>query len=651
MSVTTSAPKYGSDIGLVSIGDTGRWEDFEQIFNTLGIASDNDTVRDYFKEVFYLNAPADDEKYWVDDNLDSIRDPAEMQDRFDLTRTDWDSLAVANFGKKAPELRWLVDMHDTQKRDQIIANLIDYSDIDDVPDSSGEDFPAYLGLEKVPYINEVMIQFKAEIKRSGNSGSYQYTFKVDSTISIELINMYDGMTARPYKLYIEPEISCQYRYGTSTYAYSMSSLSDTAIFSIDVPADASKGYISMQNVNLPIGGLNEIKPKSNPDLNVNNVKTLRIKMAITINSMKIRLMSQDGQILYDCSDLPELEMPETVFLSVNGSNNTTNTAYITLDYQVGDPRQNHNQTNWDNFTGSPNTNESTSETSAHATIGSVNTAYTAAMSGFNGLTSDKETADDPEDISTAYIRNAPMQSPWELGFIHRAAAFQTLNLKKYNTVTDGDGFGPGACAGDYSKGDANILDQIKMTSSSTTQGKINVNSDNKAVLGALFDQIKVGSSKDDPGVGGTVINSTKAAALADAVWTANGSDQNNEDGTPFYTRAEIANHVAALSDGSVIAQENDAKQEEIIGKFINLTKTETPNIYTIIAVGQAIKDVKGSMFDKNGNQLQSPSSLGNYEQNVDEILSSQKIFAHIKRKINSGVGSDTFYIQDLKYLE
>ena len=32
-------------------------------------------------------------------------------------------------------------------------------------------------------------------------------------------------------------------------------------------------------------------------------------------------------------------------------------------------------------------------------------------------------------LSTAYIRNAPMQSLWELGVIHRGAAWQTLNLK------------------------------------------------------------------------------------------------------------------------------------------------------------------------------------------------------------------------------
>lgn len=36
---------------------------------------------------------------------------------------------------------------------------------------------------------------------------------------------------------------------------------------------------------------------------------------------------------------------------------------------------------------------------------------------------------DSKHLSTAYIRNAPMQSLWELGVIHRGAAWQTLNLK------------------------------------------------------------------------------------------------------------------------------------------------------------------------------------------------------------------------------
>ena len=39
-------------------------------------------------------------------------------------------------------------------------------------------------------------------------------------------------------------------------------------------------------------------------------------------------------------------------------------------------------------------------------------------------------------LSTAYIRNAPMQSLWELGVIHRGAAWQTLNLKAAGAPKD-----------------------------------------------------------------------------------------------------------------------------------------------------------------------------------------------------------------------
>ena len=60
-------------------------------------------------------------------------------------------------------------------------------------------------------------------------------------------------------------------------------------------------------------------------------------------------------------------------------------------------------------------------------------------SPYNSSTSrDKETATEPawkgnntdQHISTAFIRNAPMRSPWELGLIHRAVPWQTINLKK-----------------------------------------------------------------------------------------------------------------------------------------------------------------------------------------------------------------------------
>ncbi|MCQ2377964.1 MAG: pilus assembly PilX N-terminal domain-containing protein [Victivallaceae bacterium] len=68
-------------------------------------------------------------------------------------------------------------------------------------------------------------------------------------------------------------------------------------------------------------------------------------------------------------------------------------------------------------------------------------------------------------ISTAVIRNAPMKSPWELGFIHRGIPFQTVNLKKAATSSDTR----------YSDGDGAIFDYIRMTQANYSYGRLNLN--------------------------------------------------------------------------------------------------------------------------------------------------------------------------------
>ena len=182
-----------------------------------------------------------------------------------------------------------------------------------------------------------------------------------------------------------------------------------------------------------------------------------------------------------------------------------------------------------------------------------------------------------------------MQSPWELGFIHRGAAFQTINLKVYNSnETIGSGGGE-----DYSYGDANILDQIKMTSGVKTYGKININSKIQEVLTLLFEKINVGSnitSTDGPGVLANELDNTYASALAAEVLNNNSTNS----GSMFLTRAQIVRGtnglVNALSnDGTIqgtsinLSRDTDAEQEEIIGKFINLTDASlTSNVFFIL---------------------------------------------------------------------
>ena len=68
----------------------------------------------------------------------------------------------------------------------------------------------------------------------------------------------------------------------------------------------------------------------------------------------------------------------------------------------------------------------------------------------------ESTAIHPWEVSTAFIRNGPMTSLWELGALHRGAAWETLRLSKFY------GFGfPAVGMRNYVYGDANILNQVK----------------------------------------------------------------------------------------------------------------------------------------------------------------------------------------------
>ena len=228
--------------------------------------------------------------------------------------------------------------------------------------------------------------------------------------------------------------------------------------------------------------------------------------------------------------------------------------------------------------------------------------------------------------------------------------------------------------GDYANGDANILDQIKMTADTTTRGKINVNTDIPEVLTLLFQKLRVGSniaSSDGPGclrkANGSItmeVDSSKAETLADEV-LANNPSNNKET---FYTRAQLLRSTNGLtnslcSDGTVqLGRSSDATQEELVGKFINLTKASAAsNAFHVIVVVQTIKDLGSSNSagvtianDKNNdgdisdsNESVSNCKTGTYDPYADQILSTKKILVTVVRD----PVDYTFRIKEFEYLD
>ena len=87
------------------------------------------------------------------------------------------------------------------------------------------------------------------------------------------------------------------------------------------------------------------------------------------------------------------------------------------------------------------------------------------------------------------------------------------------------------------------------------------------------------------------------------------------------------------SIGGNLNQNTNAKKEEIVGKFVNLTRATEVNLFTIIAVAQAIRDIGGV----------SGSRIRVFDHSVDEILATQKLIVTLKKSTTGGG-----YLQDYK---
>ena len=244
--------------------------------------------------------------------------------------------------------------------------------------------------------------------------------------------------------------------------------------------------------------------------------------------------------------------------------------------------------------------------------------------------------DDPKQhISTAVIRNAPMRSPWELGFIHRGIPFQTINLKKAGGI-DGEetlediahqreNFASWSVESGtkYIFGDAGILDQIKMTEFNKSYGKVDMSAlsvtanptwwiaaqneqifnYNRYIFKALFEKIRTQTAADFlvESAGTDTVPSRPVHPQRDWYGTviddnpvADDFSMNNIPSVKL--RSKVFNN--SLMQGLFVVGNNDAAKEERIGKIVNLIEAEScslPNVFKIVVVAQTIRDLSGNI--------------------------------------------------------
>lgn len=625
-----------SPAGQLSPG--ARWKDFKELYGAINILNSQGKITDItaangFHSVFYLDNPPDAEAYWRN-NGDDLKEESELYHRFNLMRMNWNDLSVDSiisetqkFSNDIPDndiysINWIRNWSSAgdfpsadSARKQIAANLIDYNDSDTSATTDNPDAPNYVGLEKCPYINEVRLKFEGKVTESASV--YVCRINLDK-ISLELVNLYDtgnmntsGVVriSGQFKWTPNPNGNEQMEYfsdipvtidqsiGSDTYSYTDSS---RTLF-------LSPGYSTTSAL-----------PRSITDFKITN--------------LTVKLTGSSGE-LYDFAYVDTgYGSPST--LTSNGSEQ-----YLYIDYQIDDPRQNLLASDW----GGP----TAVGTLSNGNLGSINTGKCNPNPG--GNTDPEPGVMEPYNISTAFIRNSRMLSPWELGTIHRASKWQTLNLKKYNAAENMTGGGNG-----YADGDANILDQIKMTDKKQVYGKISINSKESDVMRVLFQKIRIGSGYLNPGwLTAYEVNADIAQNLANNIIIYNGSYKNR---TEFLGESTLVNLFTNYnSTGGNLQQTNDAKKEELVGKFINLTKATEANLFTIIAVGQAIKDVGGVTVYKDlngdgdasdaGEQIQTVT--GRFDINADEIMATQKIMATVQRSTTG----DTFRIQKFEYID
>lgn len=512
------------------------------------------------KHRFNLNSPDPTTPVtWDTLTVAQLMDPTNVKNFWDTSTSPWTITAAPTIA-----IPWLIGIQDTAGTGSltgvVCANLIDYCDTNSIPTNSGYTVasggwdttrtvatlatpasggPAYVGLEKVAYINEVA--FTVAMSDPLSPPAPASSRQVDITVYVELANIYDDA------------------------AYAGGSLVMDVAFA-DIPggslpngptASPSGATYTWATVNVPANGYQTLTSSTTYSWTGANALP-----SFNIGAITISLLDGTGALI----DFSTIDAYAPLLTLSSGQ-------VKNIHAEVKDPRCNTagTGTNW---------------------IWSVGTQSGGVNSGSNPSTAggDTETATDPTGaggtpkLSTAYIRNAPMQSPWELGCIHRGEAFQTLNLAKYNAVAPFT----------YASGDAAILDQVKIGPQTTCSGKFNANSPYKTAWRAVVAGVTVGAigatppathGYDAPSTG-TAITVTDATTIADNILTQNGTLGGS---TPNPNRGAIAKAVK-LSDGTVVTQTNDRMKEEIIGKIANLLTTRQ-NYYTLIITAQSVKDL------------------------------------------------------------
>lgn len=712
-----------SDLSSTSASPSGLkpnltpWVDFDTMIGASGLNLTVEAQKEQFRNWFNVSNSYDNETYWIDGKASPLTLPNGLQEsteffhRFNLARTQvqWDAMTIAdiiaaptdttttppapatncdgtgipwiaNFGKLDDGTTDDESYKDTftnvaARRNQIAANLIAYNHSPNLGLIAGKTTdsttdPTYTGNDKSPYINEIGVRIDATVtvdSTGGGSGKSKNNYDLAVWVGCEIINPLSNGGVQNFASTATFEIlegTLSYKWTSAASLTPNSATYDLANFSgakiISFPAIGIAPY-SMQwnSIVLPQAG----------DVGWHNTVSGAILSDVSVQIKRARL-NYNGFIADFVK--PDYDGGSPTTIAVLASGNTTKVGLFS--YQVDDPRQNLNDGDW----AQASSTVVIPSADPYASFGTPDLPNAGITCSNLPANTTKDWESTPSGISTAFVRNAPMQSPWELGFIHRGSKWETINLKAYSSVDTHYGVAYYLGGRNYTAGDANILDQVKMTNATKIYGKVNLRALSIDSLRALLGYIRYGvpMPNTDSNNPGSLTNGTELTYTTHVTDMANAI--NGSPDKPFLTRAMVAKVGRLFNfDGTGTIQNSDEKQEEIIGKFINLTKATIADEFTIICLAQSIRDVgtsvgsgititkdingdslvtganydgtandPGYYRDSNGNQtcptayLPSPKlvneqitgcKLGQYDLGADEILAEQKVMVVIRK--------------------
>ncbi len=594
-----------------------RWLSYDHAALKNNLATDS-ADRDILVSLYNVVNPPDMEVFWSDDNGDGKQDhkyfdgvwKTEFYHRFQLNRTDWSTVTVDMLlgdaeplikddgklnvgilnGNKIPAfssdaIPYLRKIGDAKgnydsieaRRKQVAANLIAYSrPLTEPPPTdyaSGGD-ATYFGNLRAPYLDRFGFNISAACRNTGDipDGTdrlYLYELDVKMHVAAELINIFTVAT---------PAATLSFEDFRATFTvtlpagalspaggainneqtFTVSSIPDIAFESLPANSFGGAGQPLKKDLDVAVAGASPLqfalRSLSQPAgaVTIKSVDNFSFKRAV----VKINGVNAD----YVRERIAE--QPWDLSVEINTASDGK-----TIAFTADDPEENLNRGDW---------------------VEVIPAAAEQSQVTFPARSSSK---------FFAYIRHEPMKSPGELAYIARgepgshlnltAAATTKVNQVDFDSKAETDGT-------PYLTGDAEILNQIKMTPNVSSYGKVDLSAtadtvENRKVLAMLLRNVGHVSAIAEYDAMAPVapqIDDAMATELAQLFDTA-------LVGKNYAHRSAVATDLrnAIGTKFPTIAAPQDS---ELIGKILPLTKVgEFPTVIRMVVVAQSIRDVGG----------------------------------------------------------